>query len=233
MKQFIAKALLVPVRHMRSIIVRLFGRNGIVLISVASKCPALFRLIRKIRKETDSLVSDLDACQIYKAVKKTEKIEGDIAEVGVYRGSSAKIICETSKKPVHLFDTFEGLPAISRHDDAASFHKGDFPASLENVKNYLKSYTNAFFYKGLFPDTVESVKDKKFSFVHLDVDIYQSTLDGLNFFYPRMNKGAIMISHDYPSSPGVKKAFDEFFERKPETIIELLGSGQCLVVKVS
>lgn len=226
------KILEIAKKHIGGILIRLLLSRGIGLISIASKCPELFELMRKIRKETDSLVSDLDACQIYKAVKKTEKIEGDIAEVGVYRGSSAKIICEASHKPVHLFDTFAGLPKISSYDDAKSFHGGDFPASMENVKSYLEGYPNASFYKGFFPLTAEPIKDKKFSFVHLDVDIYRSTLDGLNFFYPRMSKGAVMISHDYPSSPGVKKAFDEFFNDKPEIVIELFGGGQCLMVKV-
>ena len=50
-----------------------------------------------------------------------------------------------------------------------------------------------------------------FSFVHLDVDLYQSTKDGLAWFYPRLNRGGILISHDYSNADGVRKAFDEFF----------------------
>lgn len=45
-----------------------------------------------------------------------------------------------------------------------------------------------------------------------------------------MTKGGVIISHDYPSAAGVKKAFDEFFKDKPEPIIQISGS-QCLVVK--
>ena len=68
--------------------------------------------------------------------------------------------------------------------------------------------------------------------LHLDVDIYDSTLNSLKFFYPRMSRGGCIISHDYPSSEGVKKAFDEFFEDKPEIIIEPFAINQCLIVKV-
>ena len=75
--------------------------------------------------------------------------------------------------------------------------------------------------------------DKKFSFVHLDVDIYTSTLEALKFFYPRINRGGAILSHDYPGAVGVKKAFDEFFEDKPEIVIELpTGTGQALVIKL-
>ena len=69
-------------------------------------------------------------------------------------------------------------------------------------------------------------------FVHLDLDIYQSTLDALGFFYPRLTKGGILISHDYRrlSAPGVKKAFQEFFANKVEPVV-LLWDTQCLIVK--
>lgn len=189
-----------------------------------------FGLIAKIKKETNMLISYLECHQIYLAVKKTKKIDGDIAEVGVYKGGSAKLICGTTQKPVYLFDTFEGLPEPSEFDKANQFRKGDYAASLEEVQNYLKNYPNAHFYKGLFPATAENIKNKKFSFVHLDVDIYQSTLDCLKFFYPRLNRGGIIISHDYDTMGG-KKAFDEFFRDKPEIIIELPGCVQCLVVR--
>jgi O-methyltransferase len=99
------------------------------------------------------------------------------------------------------------------------------------VKNYLKDYQDVYFYKGLFPSTATAVEDKRFSFVHLDVDTYESTRSCLRFFYPRMNRGGIILSHDYISAAGVRKAFDEFFNHKVEPIIEMSGT-QCLVVKL-
>ena len=189
-----------------------------------------FGLVARIKKETEMLISDLEAHQIYLAVKKTEKINGDIAEVGVYKGGSAKLICEITNKQVHLFDTFEGLPELSKFDRPDQFHKGDYNASFSAVKNYLKDCSNVHLYKGLFPTTAENIENKKFSFVHLDVDLYQSTLDCLKVFYPRMNRGGVIISHDY-NTIGGKGAFDEFFKDKPEIIIEFPGCNQCLIVK--
>lgn len=194
-------------------------------------------IVRRIRDEqqlgqTGLGQTNYEAYQIFITTQKTGKLNGDIAEVGVCSGSSAKLICEAKgNKILHLFDTFEGLPSPGGYDDTAMYSKGYYAWALEKVKTYLAGYSNVCFYKGLFPDTGKYVSDKVFSFVHLDVDIYQSTVDCLEFFYPRMNKGGIILSHDYQISCGVKKAFDDFFIDKQEIIIELSGS-QCLVVKI-
>jgi len=206
--------------------------DGVVIFYNDPERSKVLDVVKKIKKENELLLGDNEGYQLFMAVKSTGKIEGEIAEVGSYRGGSSKIICEAKgTRPLHLFDTFEGLPALSPMDAADQFRKGQFSASVDDVKNYLKNYPSVHFYKGLFPATADPIKNKKFSFVHLDVDLYEATLSSIRFFYPRMNKGGVMLSHDYISAPGVRKAFDEFFEDKPEPIIEMSGS-QCLIVKV-
>jgi len=200
----------------------------------------IVRTIKKIFKERSMLLSLDEAYNIAMCVKRTAKIPGDIAEVGVYKGGSAKLIAQfKGDKPLHLFDTFEGLPQI-RDIDEKNFYTGQFEAGYEDVKRYLEGVSNLKIYKGLFPDTATPVKDDRFSFVHLDVDIYESNKACLEFFYPRMNPGGIILSHDYINSPGVRTSFDEFFANKPEPIIELFrprhfverSGSQCLIVKV-
>ena len=179
-----------------------------------------------------------EALQIYNAVCATSKIMGAMAEVGVHKGGTARIISvarRESAKALHLFDTFgEGLPQPSEHDDY-NWKKHAFKISeseFDAIKDAFASANNVHFHRGLFPvDTGHAVKDKRFSFVNLDVDLYQSTKDSLEFFYPRLNKGGIIISHDYRGSSGVTKAFDEFFVNKTEPVVEL-STSQCLVVKV-
>ena len=187
--------------------------------------------IKKMRSEQELLLSGIEAYQIFTTVKRTAKISGDIAEVGVYNGGSARLICEAKgNKALYLFDTFEGLPDLCELDDPKEFHKGQYLGSLESVKVCLSKYSDVHFHKGIFPLTAETIKNKRFSFVNLDADLYKSTLSCLEFFYPRMNIGGVIISHDYISVPGVRKAFDEFFKEKTEPIIELPGN-QCLIVK--
>jgi O-methyltransferase len=189
-------------------------------------------LIRSVHTETTMILKDCEAYQIYMAVERTSKVPGDLAEVGTYRGGSAKLICEAKgDRVLHVFDTFEGLPTLTQTDNPKVFHEGQFASSFEEVRRFLSKYGNLHLYKGLFPGTSEPIAGKRFSFVHLDVDLYESTLACLDFFYPRMSKGGVIISHDYIDTPGVRKAFDDFFGEKPEPIIEMSGS-QCLVVKV-
>ena len=83
----------------------------------------------------------------------------------------------------------------------------------------------------------EKIKDQEFSFVHLDVDLYRSTLDALEFFYPRLVTGGRIVSHNYNlkdsaggRTPGVKKAFQEYFSSCEYKIIEI-AETQCLIIK--
>jgi len=192
----------------------------------------VFDLIKAIKKRTDFLLQYGDAYSIYSAVRSVEHIKGDIAELGTFSGGSANLICEAKgKKNLHLFDTFEGLPGLSELDDPTLFNEGKYKATLEFNKELLKNYKNVFFYKGLFPKTAGPIKDKRFSFVHMDFDLYIPTLEGLKFFYERLLPGGIIICHDFKTSSGIKAAFANFFKDKPEAVIPLRGN-QCLVVKL-
>lgn len=195
----------------------------------AERGRALIR-IRQIKAESGMLLADYEAYQIYMAVRRTRKVPGDLAEVGVYRGGSARLICEVKgDTPLHLFDTFEGIPEVGKLD--VDVTRGQFKADFEAVKNYLKDCPNTYFYKGWFPQTAGPIENRKFSFVHLDVDTYQSTLDSLKFFYPRMNPGGVIMSHDYVTFAGVRTAVDQFFADKPEPVFEMPGS-QCLIIRL-
>lgn len=207
------------------------------------------KMIRSHTIESDSLFWELyaqcladnrtvqpleDFFNIYQLAQLGRRLDGDFAEFGVYRGGSAKLIASLKgEKRLHLFDTFSGLPEVRTDIDV---HKtSDFDdTSLQSVQRYLAEFSNVFFYPGFFPDSAQELgrTSTRFAFVHMDVDIYESTRAGLEFFYPRMVRGGFILTHDYRSTgcPGVKKAFDEFFKDKPEMVIELWKT-QCLVIK--
>lgn len=191
---------------------------------------AVLRQIGEIRNEVEMLLTDTEAYEIHALAKSALKIPGDYAEVGAYQGGSAKIISLAKKdRAFRIFDSFNGLPSVDEIDKA-NFCEGQYQASARTTQNYLSQWPNLHFYIGIFPESAEPAKDLKFAFVHFDVDTYKSTQSCLEFFYPRLNQGAILVSHDYSTIAGVKKAFDEFFADRAETIIELSGS-QCLIVK--
>ena len=130
----------------------------------------------------------------------------------------------------HLFDTFdEGMPEPQSILDG-DLRKGQTKASLKEVKKNLKNYKNIYFYKGVFPKSAKGIRSKSFSLVNLDVDLYQSTRDCLDFFYPKMVRGGIILTHDY-TFIAVKTAFDEFFYDKPEYIVRLADT-QTMVIKM-
>ena len=169
------------------------------------------------------------------------KIEGDFAELGVYRGYSAKVFhYYIPERKLHLFDTFEGFNGTDILDEeqrtgmSVSDHHGYSDANLEQVKNYIMPKNdNVIFYRGYFPDSIpEGFDSRRFAFVHLDADLYEPTLSGLNFFYPRLSPGGFLVVHDYNAWPGVRKAVDEFFQNKIEIPVPMPDkSGSALIIR--
>lgn len=146
----------------------------------------------------------------------TDQFPGDNAEVGVYKGGTAYLIAQYSSKHLHLFDTFEGMP---EPDPKLDLHKkGDFSdTSFQNVDKLLTYFEHVSFYKGLFPNTVTpKLENTTFAFVHLDCDLYESVKAGLEFFWPRMIYGGVIVLDDYaePDCPGAKLATHEFVEKQ-------------------
>lgn len=207
------------------------AKRGMILAKYASSNrKVLLEHVVRIKAQGRLLQSPADACQLISALRATSHLDGDIAEVGTASGGSARLISEYSGgKTIHLFDTFEGLPKPGDLDDR--FKEGSYRCSLDNVQQYLEG-RRVKFHKGMFPASATAVQDQRFSFVHLDVDLYQSTLNCLRFFYPRVNSGGIIITHDYSWAAGVDQAFSEFFKDKPEKPIELIGY-QAMIVKLS
>jgi hypothetical protein len=102
------------------------------------------------------------------------------------------------------------------------------------VRRRLQEFQNIRYYAGFFPNATLGHENSlsQFALVHLDVDLYQSTLDGLRFFWPRLAPGGLLITHDYSSAtcPGVRQAFTEFFANTGEHPIPLWDT-QAIVIK--
>ena len=147
--------------------------------------------------EDKILVSIDRAFIIYQLARALSEKPGDYAEVGVYRGGTARILGRTApRKALHLFDTFRGMPAVN--DDIDRHRESDFSGcSLSAVRRFLHDCPNVIFHPGFFPETAGELKNKEFSLVHIDVDILQSVRDSLDFFYPRLVPGGVMIIDDY------------------------------------
>lgn len=189
----------------------------------------------QIFSQIDYTLVDHARCYIlYQLAKRAAELPGDLAEVGVYKGGTAKLLALTVAplaKALHLFDTFTGMPPAESGTDCHS--EGDLgDTSLEAVERTLQGCENVHIYPGFFPNTARPIDGMKFCMVHIDADIYQSVKDSCHFFYPRLQPGGIMVFDDYGfrSCPGARKAVDEYFSNKPEHPL-YLPSGQSVVIR--
>jgi hypothetical protein len=189
------------------------------------------RLLKQTRKKRRSLMSAYEMWILHGYASAQSGRPGAMAEAGVYEGVSAKLLCECKgDKELHLFDTFEGLPENCEKD--GKVHSvGQYATSVEGVRAFLEGHDNVHIHKGLFPDSAADLEEKEFCFVNLDMDLYEGTLAGLEYFYPKMIPGGVILSHDYSILAGVKKAFNEFMADKPEPLVEM-PSTQVVLTKL-
>ena len=164
--------------------------------------------------------SNLDEIEfLEKLVFDIRDVPGEIAEVGVYEGDTAEVIFNAMAKSksspldwkaIHLFDTFEGF-INEQILDGEPYKVGDLKSDYWTTYRKFEKFDNFKIYKGDIITTKDVVKDKMFSFVHLDVDIYKLTIACLEFFWPRISSGGIILIHDYCfTNWGIIKAVNEF-----------------------
>ncbi|MCT7517024.1 TylF/MycF family methyltransferase [Aliarcobacter cryaerophilus] len=166
------------------------------------------------------------------------EIDGDIVELGVYKGQTAKLFKTFfPNKQIHLFDTFEGFDEKDILEDkkhGVNTTKLFTDTSLDSVKKYIGG-GNIKYYQGYFPDSAINLDETiKYSIVHLDADLYEPMKAGLEYFYSKMAKGGVLIVHDYTNGfKGSRKACDEFFKDKPETMLPYADkSGTAVIIKI-
>jgi O-methyltransferase len=162
-------------------------------------------------------------CQIERLKK--EGIPGDFAELGVYKGVSAKILHHMDPgRKIHLFDTFTGFrdedlkgeTGIAGTYTPANFADTRIDKVLENIAGTDKVRV----YPGYFPETTSGVSGCRFAMVNIDADLYKPTLAALDFFYPRLSPGGVLFIHDYNFQwQGVMKAVDAFVLSIPEGLV--------------
>lgn len=147
---------------------------------------------------------DIRTATIYRiaARLKEQQIPGSLAELGVYRGDTARILNMLfPDRTLYLFDTFCGFDEQDiRTEQRGSFSyakAGDFADTSEgHVLQRLSHPKAAVIKKGFFPDSLHGLEDT-FSLVSLDADLYAPVFAGLEYFYPRLSPGGMIVLHDY------------------------------------
>jgi hypothetical protein len=183
-------------------------------------------------KAREQFVSD------YAQIVYENHISGSVAEAGVFQGEFAKVINEKFyDRKCYLFDTFEGFDEkdilIERENDFSNEKVGHLNITSEAlVLQKMRYEDNCMIRKGYFPDTADGIEDT-FCFVNLDMDLYKPTLEGLKFFWDRMETGGVILIHDYfgETYKGVKCAVEEFRKEKAIPLFPIGDSISIAMIK--
>ena len=171
------------------------------------------------------------------------RVEGDIAEFGTATGTTARIIATalvaffwksvSLSKKLYLFDSFEGLPSAESPVDRVNPHVVSDVWGPGECKGLNQHQLTAKVHKvglardrikvhaGWFRDTLPRLPDDtKFAMLHIDCDLYQSTMDVLDACFSRgfIAEGAIIFFDDWNlavASPalGERRAWSEIVEK--------------------
>ena len=211
---------------------RVLRRMQMALLSYF-RDPADAALISRVYRECKLELQPLEAYAILSLARAQAALDGDMAEVGMFQGGSAKLICAVKGDvPFWGFDTFEGLVDVGADDThwgTNFFRNGAYRADEAAVRRYLGDAPGVTLTKGFFPASAGAAAGRRFSFVHLDVDTYASTLESLRFFWPRLVDRGVIVTHD-SHAVGVARAAREFVAESGARTIPV-GVSQLMFVR--
>jgi len=157
----------------------------------------------------DTLLGYKKSGQLFFELAGVAHLEGNTAEIGVFKGYTSKLIHTlTPNKTHYCYDTFSGIQGATEAND---LHKnGEFYCSLNDVKNTI-SMDNVIYKVGYFPDSFDE-NNEKLCFVHSDTDTYEGTKNTILYLKDKIVSGGKIMFDDYcwEYCPGVEKALTEF-----------------------
>jgi hypothetical protein len=208
--------------------------------------PEFHDLYERCRPFTMTSIERLYA--LYRSVEYVcaSKLEGDLAECGVWQGGSCMLMAlalmrhRSMTRRIWMFDTYAGHPQPdgerdidlwgNRAIDEWRRHQADGTAgewgvaSLGRVQANLASTgypeSRLRFVEGMVENTVPGNVPKALALLRLDTDWYESTKVALLHFYPRLVSGGVLIIDDYGHYKGQRQAVDEYLDgldRRPDT----------------
>src|ERR1700712_1607209 len=165
-----------------------------------------------------------------------KKLEGNLAELGVYKGKFARYLNQYfPDRLLYLFDTFEGF---DKRDVASEVEKNFSPGdqdfsdtSVESVLKRMPFPEKCRPVKGFFPESAREINDQ-FVLVSLDTDLYEPIYNGLNYFYPRLVAGGYIFIHDFNNDAykGTREAVEKFCREQNISYLPIPDLGGSVVI---
>ena len=180
------------------------------------------------------------------------KIPGAFVECGVWRGGSALAFAKSavergaSSRSIYLFDTFSGYDKtdlqldfqISDGESAQNLfiQNSEYlcEASLSDVQEGLESSgypkSNIHYIAGDVLETLPRFNSPEIAILRLDTDYYESTRIELEYLFPYVAKGGVVIIDDYDYWNGSKQAVDEYLASQAlRPLLVRMESGRIFV----
>jgi O-methyltransferase len=189
-----------------------------------------------------TLVDKYRCFELWKLIEQIAKLKtGNIIEIGVWRGGTGALIAKKAKDcgindKVFLCDTFTGVVKVSKKDSAykGGEHDDTSRQTVEDLILHRMNLDNVEILEGIFPDqTGHRVEGLQFRFCHIDVDVYQSAKDVVNWIWDKMVPGGIIVYDDYGfvTCDGITKYVEEQMVCKDRMVIHNLN-GHAIVIKL-
>ena len=188
----------------------------------------------------------VDKYRMYELWELTEQIHkldntASFIEVGVWRGGTAAIMGRklellNSKVNVYLADTYTGV--VKSNDKDLFYNDSEHNDTSLAIVEKLLSNINANYKQlvGIFPDdTAHKINEnEKFGLCHIDVDVYQSAKDIVDWVWDRLIIGGVVVFDDYGfhSCTGITSYIHEVRYLRDRMIIHNVN-GHALMIKLS
>jgi O-methyltransferase len=191
--------------------------------------------------QTHSMVDRYRCYELWDLVRQSAKLKGALLEIGLWRGGTGALIAKQAMlsgilDPVYLCDTFQGVVKASEKDE--EYKGGEHSDTTEDIvqnlvqKLFLK---NVQILKGIFPeDTGSKISAQKIRFCHIDVDVYNSARDIVDWVWPRLVPGGILVFDDYgfPTTTGIRDFVNERTDEKDRVCLFNLN-GHSVWIKIN
>lgn len=189
-----------------------------------------------------TLVDKYRCYELWKLIEQSAKLNnGSIIEIGVWRGGTGALIARQAKNcdiedRVFLCDTFTGVVKAGPRD---SLYKGGEHSNttrqvVEELVFKRMNLDNVEILEGIFPDQTshQIAEGLQFRFCHIDVDVYQSAKDIVDWIWDRIVPGGIVVYDDYgfKGCDGIKKYVEEQINFKDRFVVHNLN-GHAVIFK--
>lgn len=170
------------------------------------------------------------------ALSLAKDVSGMALEFGVYRGETLTRIAKARlDKEVYGFDSFQGLPEFWLPDHQAGRFGPDDPAGVQCAPDV----PGAELVLGWFDETLPGFMENhpgSVAFLHVDCDLYSSTMTVLDHVGPRLAEGSIVVFDEYFNYPGWQghefRAWQEYIEKSGVTFSYLAYTADAISVAV-